>query len=82
LFLRSQLDVLRPLLRETAPMRIALHRHTGAAGVMEAAAEILSAVPGIELVDLGQPSVGPVSSHAENSTPASKAMAAVRAKAT
>jgi hypothetical protein len=44
-------------------MRIALHRHTGAAGVMEAAAEILSAVPGIELVDLGQPSPGLMSNY-------------------
>jgi hypothetical protein len=39
-------------------MRIALHRHPGVAGVMEAAAEILQAVPGIELVDLQQPAVG------------------------
>ena len=63
LFLRSQLDALRPLLRERVPMRVALHRHTGAAGVMEAAAEILTAVPGIELVDLGQPSVGLMSNY-------------------
>ena len=63
LFLRSQLDALRPLLREPVPMRIALHRHTGAPGVMEAAAEILSAVPSIELVDLGQPSVGLMSNY-------------------
>ena len=63
LFLRSKLDDLRPLLREPVPMRIALHRHTGAPGVMEAAAEILSAVPGIELVDLGQPSVGLMSNY-------------------
>jgi len=63
LFLRSQLHSLRPLLCERVPMRIALHRHTGAVGVMEAAAEILSAVPGIELVDLGQPSVGLMSNY-------------------
>ena len=63
LFMRSRLDALRPLLREPVPMRIALHRHTGAAGVMEAAAAILSAVPGIELVDLGQPSVGLMSNY-------------------
>jgi hypothetical protein len=44
-------------------MRVALHRHTGAAGVMEAAAETLSSVPGIELVDLGQPSVGLMSNY-------------------
>ncbi len=39
-------------------MRVALHRHPGAAGVMEAATEILQAIPGIELVELNQPAVG------------------------
>jgi len=63
LFLRTQLERLRPLLRTRVPMRIALHRHTGAPGVMEAAAEILSAVPGIELIDLGQPSPGLMSNY-------------------
>jgi Fe-S oxidoreductase len=63
LFLRGHLDRLRPLLRDPVPMRIALHRHTGAAGVMEAAAEILSAVPGIALVDLGQQAVGLMSNY-------------------
>ena len=38
-------------------MRVALHRHPGVAGVVESAAEILTAVPGIELVDLNQPAV-------------------------
>jgi heterodisulfide reductase subunit D len=63
LFLRSKLDRLRPLLREPVPMRIALHRHTGAAGVMEAAAEVLSAVPGIRLIDLAQPAPGLMSNY-------------------
>ena len=63
LFLRSKLDGLRPLLRKAVPMRVALHRHTGVAGVMEAAAEILSAVPGVEMVDLGQPSPGLMSNY-------------------
>ncbi len=63
LFLRSRLEALRPLLRVPVPMRIALHRHTGVAGVMEAAAEIVSAVEGIELVDLGQPSPGLMSNY-------------------
>jgi hypothetical protein len=63
LFLRSRLDQLRPLLRAPVPMRIALHRHTGVRGVMEAAAEVLAAVRGIELVDLGQPSVGLMSNY-------------------
>ena len=63
LFLRSKLDRLRPLMRNPVRKRIALHRHTGLAGVMEAAAEILSAVPGIELTDLGQPSPGLMSNY-------------------
>jgi Fe-S oxidoreductase len=63
LFLRSKLDALRPLLRTPVPMKIALHRHTGEPGVMEAAAELLSAVPGIALIDLGQPSPGLMSNY-------------------
>ncbi len=58
LFVRKNLDRLRPLLREPVPMRIALHKHPGIRGVVEAAEEILRAVPGIELVDLQQPAVG------------------------
>jgi heterodisulfide reductase subunit D len=63
LFLRSKLERLRPMMRNPVHKRIALHRHTGLAGVMEAAAEILSAVPGIELTDLGQPSPGLMSNY-------------------
>jgi Fe-S oxidoreductase len=63
LFLGTQLERLQPLLQTRVPMRIALHRHTGAAGVMEAAAAVLRAVPGIELVDLGQPSPGLMSNY-------------------
>jgi Fe-S oxidoreductase len=58
LYLRKNLDRLRPMLRERVPMRIALHRHPGIHGVVEAAEEILRAVPGIEIVDLHQPAVG------------------------
>jgi hypothetical protein len=58
LFLRKKLDRLRPLLRERVPMRIALHRHPGVHGVVEAAEDILRAVPGITIVDLHQPAVG------------------------
>jgi Fe-S oxidoreductase len=63
LFLQAHFERLRPLLRAPVPMRIALHRHTGATGVMEAAAAILRAIPGIELVDLGQPSPGLMSNY-------------------
>lgn len=57
-FLHGELDRLRPFLSEGVPMRVALHRHTGVAGVAEAAEELLRAVPGIEIVDLHQPAVG------------------------
>jgi Fe-S oxidoreductase len=57
-FLRERLAQLTPLLRQPVEMRIALHRHPGIAGVMEAAEEILQAIPGIEIVDLKQPAAG------------------------
>jgi len=63
LFLRGHLDRLRPLLRTRVPMRIALHRHPGIKGVVEAAEDILRAVPGVELVDLHQPAVGMMSNY-------------------
>jgi Fe-S oxidoreductase len=58
LFIRKRLDRLRPLLRQLVPLRIALHRHPGIAGVVEAAEDILRAVPGVKIVDLQQPAVG------------------------
>ena len=58
MFVHKQLDRLRPLLRNPVRMRVALHRHPGIRGVVEAAEEILRAVPGVELVDLHQASVG------------------------
>jgi len=63
LFLRGRLDDLRPLLRERVAMRVALHRHPGVTGAMEAAAEVLGAVPGIEIVDLEQPAAGLMSNY-------------------
>jgi Fe-S oxidoreductase len=57
-FLRDRLAQLTPLLRRRLDLRLALHRHPGVAGVMEAAADILQAIPGVELVDLKQPAVG------------------------
>ena len=58
MYLHKHLDRLRPMLRERVPLRIALHRHPGIHGVVEAAEDILRAVPGIEIVDLHQPAVG------------------------
>jgi hypothetical protein len=57
-YLGSRIDALRPLLRHRVAMRIALHRHPGIPGVVTAAEAILGAVPGIEIVELGQPTVG------------------------
>jgi heterodisulfide reductase subunit D len=63
LFLRARLDQLRPLLRRRVDWRVALHRHPGIPGVVEAALDILGAVPGIEIVDLHQPAVGLMSNY-------------------
>jgi hypothetical protein len=57
-FLGARPEELRPLLRNRVPMRVALHRHPGVAGVVEAAIRLLHAVPGVEVVDLGLPAVG------------------------
>ena len=57
-FLAARLDQLKPLLKQRVAMRVALHRHPGVSGVVEAAEVLLAAVPGVELVDLGQPGVG------------------------
>jgi Fe-S oxidoreductase len=57
-FLGDRLARLKPHLQHRVEMRVALHKHPGVAGVVEAATEILKMVPGIELVDLNQPAVG------------------------
>lgn len=58
LFLATRFDNLRPLLTRPVPMRVALHKHRGVKGVVEAGMRVLNMVPGIEVVDLGQPGVG------------------------
>ncbi len=60
LFLKPHLEALRPLLTRPVPMRVALHRHRGVKGVTEIGIELLRMVPGVDLVDLGLPSVGMV----------------------
>jgi heterodisulfide reductase subunit D len=57
-FLAGRLGELKPHLQHRVDMRLALHKHPGVAGVVEAATEILKQVPGVELVDLKQPAVG------------------------
>ncbi len=58
LFLQSRFAQLRPLLKHPVPLRVALHKHPGIKGVVEAATALLAMVPGIELVELAQPAVG------------------------
>jgi Fe-S oxidoreductase len=58
LFLATRFDDLRPLLRKPVPLKIALHKHPGVKGVVEAGIALLQMVPGIEIVDLHQPAVG------------------------
>jgi heterodisulfide reductase subunit D len=58
LFLKPRLEALQPLLTRPVPMRVALHRHRGVKGVTEVGVDLLRRVPGVELVDLGLPSVG------------------------
>jgi heterodisulfide reductase subunit D len=57
-FLDGRLAELKPHLRKPVQMRIALHRHSGLSGAVQAAIDILQAIPGIELIDLKQPAVG------------------------
>jgi heterodisulfide reductase subunit D len=57
-FLAERLDTLRPLLRHRVDKRVGLHEHPGNPGVPEAAQAILSAVPGLDFVDLAQPRIG------------------------
>jgi heterodisulfide reductase subunit D len=58
LFLKGRLEALRSSLDGRVNLRVALHKHPGVAGIVDAATELLKAVPGIELVDLDQPAVG------------------------
>jgi Fe-S oxidoreductase len=58
LFLKTRFEDLRPMIKIPVPARIALHKHPGVKGVVEAGTELLRMVPGIEIVELHQPAVG------------------------
>ncbi len=58
LFLAARFEDLRPMLRRPVPLKVALHKHPGVKGVVEAGIALLQMVPGIEIVDLRQPAVG------------------------
>jgi hypothetical protein len=57
-FIADRLDALRPHFVRAVHKRVALHEHPGVPGVTEGVIAILSAIPGLELVDLAQPRVG------------------------
>ncbi|WP_213738387.1 (Fe-S)-binding protein [Bradyrhizobium sp. dw_411] len=57
-FLDGRLGDLKPHLRKPINLKVALHRHPGLSGAVQAALDILQAIPGVELIDLQQPAVG------------------------
>ena len=58
LFLKTRFADLQPLLKRRVPLKVALHKHPGIKGVVEAGTALLRMVPGVEVVELGQPAVG------------------------
>src|SRR6476661_5773408 len=54
-YIAARIELLRPHFVHPINKRIALHEHPGVAGVTEGAIKILTAIPGLELVDLEQP---------------------------
>ncbi|MGH7854280.1 MAG: hypothetical protein ACREP3_12615, partial [Candidatus Binatia bacterium] len=57
-YIAARIDGLRSHFIRPVNKRVALHEHPGVAGVTEGVVKILTAIPGIELVDLEQPRVG------------------------
>jgi heterodisulfide reductase subunit D len=57
-YLANRLDELKPLFRHSVNKRVGLHEHAGANGVTESVIRILKAIPGLEYVDLEQPTLG------------------------
>ncbi len=57
-YIAARVERLRPHFVHSINKRVALHEHPGVAGVTEGAIKILTAIPGLELVDLEQPRVG------------------------
>jgi Fe-S oxidoreductase len=58
LFLAGKFDALKPMLTGRVEMRVALHVPPGVRGVAGVCRDLLASVPGIEVVDIGQPAVG------------------------
>lgn len=58
LFFAGRLAQLKPMLKHAVPMKVALHLPPGVRGVVAATRAVLQAVPGLEIVEIGQPAVG------------------------
>ena len=57
-YIAARIELLRFHFVRPVNKRVALHEHPGVAGVTEGVIKILTAIPGLELVDLQQPRVG------------------------
>jgi Fe-S oxidoreductase len=57
-YIAARIELVRPHFIRPVHKRVALHEHPGVASVTEGVTQILTAIPGVELVDLGQPRVG------------------------
>ncbi|MEK9722149.1 MAG: (Fe-S)-binding protein [Rhodospirillaceae bacterium] len=57
-YLASRLGELKPLMTRPVNKTVALHEYPGSPGVVDAVVEILSAIPGLTVVDLKLPGVG------------------------
>jgi len=53
-FLADRLDILKARFVKAVPKRVALHEHNGIAGVNDNVRKLLTAIPGLELVDIDQ----------------------------
>jgi heterodisulfide reductase subunit D len=58
IYLARRLDELAPMMTRRVEKRVALHEYPGSIGVTEAVIKLLSAIPGLELVDLNLPRAG------------------------
>jgi Fe-S oxidoreductase len=54
-YIAERIELLQPHFVHPVNKRVALHEHPGVAGVTEGVIKILTAIPGLELVDLRQP---------------------------
>ena len=57
-FLADRLEGLRKLMTRPVHKRVALHEYPGSPGVVDAVKAVLTAIPGLQLVDLEHPGVG------------------------